>query len=307
MYKGVEIMSAAWTPKPRKFRISYALIFILPAFIFYMLFVVTPTISSVYLSLTSWDGVSPDIRFIGLDNFVELWRSERVHNALKNTLILSVALVILENAAAIVLAMLVDQVRWFRNFFRSAFYLPVLLSGVVMSFIWTVIYNYNFGVLNQLFESWGLASLKIDWLGDTRYTMIAIIFSIVWKSAGYYMIIYLAALQSVPQELIEASRIDGANRWQQFLHITFPLLAGAVTVCMTLSMINSLKVFDQIAVMTDGGPGFSTETLTYIVYKVGFGEMRQGYGTANALALFGLILVVSLIQVALLRKREVQL
>ncbi|MDF2959501.1 MAG: transporter, permease protein [Paenibacillus sp.] len=307
LYKGVNGMSTAQTVKRRKLRLSYAFIFILPAFLFYVLFVVVPTLSSVYLSMTSWDGVSPDIRYIGFDNFVELWQSDRVHNALKNTLILSVALVVLENGAAILLALLVDQVRWFRNFFRSAFYLPVLLSGVVMSFIWTVIYNYNFGVLNQLFEAWGLAFLKIDWLGDSRYTMIAIVFSITWKSAGYYMIIYLAALQSVPQELMEASRIDGANRWQQFRHITFPLLAGAVTVCTTLSMINSLKVFDQIAVMTDGGPGFATETLTYIVYKVGFGEMRQGYGTALALALFAIILIVSLIQVTLLRKREVQM
>lgn len=293
--------------RKKKRWLSYSLVFILPAFLFYTLFVVIPTLSSVYLSFTSWDGVSPNIRFIGFDNFIELFKSERVRNALKNTLILAVALVVLENLAALFLAMLVDQVRWFRNFFRSVFYLPVLLSGVVMAFIWTVIYNYNFGVLSQLLDSWGLSALKVDWLGDSKYTLFAIIFSIVWKSAGYYMIIYLAALQGVPQELIEAAKIDGANHWEQFRHITFPLLAGAVTVCMTLSLIGSLKVFDQIAVMTDGGPGFATETMTYIVYKVGFGEMRQGYGTALALVLFAIILIASLIQVKVLRKREVQM
>lgn len=294
-------------PKKKKKWVSYAFLFILPSLLLYTLFVIAPTVSSVYLSFTSWDGVSPEARYIGLANFEEIWKSERVHNALKNTIILTIALVFLENIVALILAMLVDQVRWFRNLFRSIFYFPVLLSGLVMGFVWTIILNYNFGVLNQLLERVGLGSLKADWLGDPDYAIVAIILSTVWKAAGYYMIIYLAALQGIPPELTEAASIDGANKWQQFRHITFPLLAGAVTVCMMLSMIGSLKIFDQIAVMTDGGPGFATETLTYIVYKVGFGELRQGFGTAMALVLFLLILIVSIIQIKVLRKREVQL
>lgn len=287
--------------------LTYSIVFLIPALIFYTLFVIVPTASSIYLSFTSWDGVSTDIRFIGFDNFVEMWHSERVHNALKNTLILSVVLVVLENAVALLLAMLVDQVRWFRNLFRSIFYFPTLLSGIVMGFVWTIILNYNFGVITQLLDKMHLSFLKIDWLGNPDYALIAIIFATVWKAAGYYMIIYLAGLQGIPPELTEAASIDGANRLQQFRHITFPLLAGAFTVCMMLSMIASLKIFDQIAVMTDGGPGFATETLTYIIYKVGFGELRQGFGTALSLVLFILILIVSLIQIKLLRSREVQL
>jgi multiple sugar transport system permease protein/raffinose/stachyose/melibiose transport system permease protein len=286
---------------------TYAVLFILPSFLLYLSFVIVPTFSSLYLSFTSWDGVSNDIRFIGFDNFVEIWNSERVHNALKNTLFMAVILVLLENIVALILAMLVDQVRWFRNLFRSVFYFPVLLSGIVMGFVWTIILNYNFGVINQLLDMIGLGSLKADWLGNPDFAMLSIILSTVWKSAGYYMIIYLAGLQGIPQELAEAADIDGANRWQQFLHITFPLLAGAMTVCIVLSMIGSLKIFDQIAVMTDGGPGFETETLTYIIYKVGFGELRQGFGTALAQVLFLLILIVTIIQVKFLRKREVQL
>lgn len=286
---------------------TYAVLFILPSFLLYLLFVIVPTFSSLYLSFTSWDGVSSDIRFIGFNNFVEIWNSERVHNALKNTLFMAVVLVLLENIVALALAMLVDQVRWFRNLFRSVFYFPVLLSGIVMGFVWTIILNYNFGVINQLLDMIGLSSLKADWLGNPDFAMLSIILSTVWKSAGYYMIIYLAGLQGIPQELAEAANIDGANRWQQFRHITFPLLAGAMTVCIVLSMIGSLKIFDQIAVMTDGGPGFETETLTYIIYKVGFGELRQGFGTALAQVLFLLILIVTIIQVKFLRKREVQL
>ncbi|MGO4546080.1 carbohydrate ABC transporter permease [Paenibacillus sp. 2TAB23] len=286
---------------------NYAIWFILPAFLLYTAFVIVPTLSSVYLSFTSWDGLSSHIRYIGFENFREIVSSPRVHNALKNTLIFAFSLVILENALALLLAILVDQVRWLRNFFRSIFYFPVLMSGIIMGFIWMIIMNYNFGVLNQLLDMIGLGSLKADWLGDPDFALIAIILSTVWKAAGYYMVIYLAGLQGIPQELHEAASIDGANRWQQFRSITFPLLAGAMTVCLMLSMIGSLKIFDQIAVMTDGGPGFATETLTYIIYKVGFGELRQGFGTALSMVLFLLTLVISLVQIKVLRKREVQM
>lgn len=292
--------------KPKKKWFNYAFWFILPAFILYTVFVIAPTVSSLYLSFTSWNGISDDIRYIGFSNFVEIWNSTRVHHALKNTLIFTIALVILENVLAIALAILVDKVRWFRNFFRSIFYLPVLMSGVVMGFIWVIILNYNFGVVNQLLDMLGLSSWKVDWLGDPDLALISIILSTVWKAAGYYMIIYLAGLQGIPPELTEAASIDGANGWQQFRHITFPLLASAMTVCMMLSMIGSLRIFDQIAVMTDGGPGFATETLTYIIYKVGFGELRQGFGTALAIVLFLITLILSLIQIKVLRKREVQ-
>ncbi|MCA0755137.1 sugar ABC transporter permease [Paenibacillus sp. N4] len=286
---------------------DYVFWFILPALVVYTAFVIVPTLSSVYLSFTSWDGISTKINYIGFDNFIEIVKSPRVHNALKNTLIFAIVLVLLENIVALGLAVLMDNVRWFRNFFRSIFYFPVLMSGIIMGFIWMIILNYNFGVINQLLEMTGLGFLKADWLGDPDYALISIILSTVWKAAGYYMVIYLAGLQGIPQELNEAASIDGANRWQQFRHITFPLLAGATTVCIMLSMIGSLKIFDQIAVMTDGGPGFATETLTYIIYKVGFGELRQGFGTALAIVLFLLTLLISLIQMKVLRKREVQM
>lgn len=286
---------------------SYALFFILPSFILYTLFVIVPTLGSIYYSFTSWDGISADVRFIGLANFVEIWNSPRVHNALKNTLILTISLVVLENLFAVLLAMLVDKVRWLSKIFRSIFYFPTLLSGIVMGFVWAMMLNYNFGVVNQVLDKIGLGAFAVDWLGDPRFAMLAILLSTVWKGAGYYMIIYLAGLQGIPHEMNEAASIDGANGWQQFRHITFPLLAGSVTICMVLSMISALKIFDQIAVMTDGGPGFETETLTYLIYKVGFGELRQGFGTALAMVLFFMILIITVLQVKVLQKREVEM
>ncbi|XID93259.1 carbohydrate ABC transporter permease [Paenibacillaceae bacterium WGS1546] len=299
--------AAAMIGKKKKRWQSYAIWFILPAFVLYSLFVMIPTFSSIYLSFTSWDGISDNIRYIGFDNFKEIGESPRVRNALTNTIIVAVSLVLLENVVALVLAILVDQVRWLRNLFRSIFYFPVLMSGIIMGFIWMIILNYNFGVVNQLLDALGLSVLKTDWLGNPDFALISIILSTVWKASGYYMIIYLAGLQGIPQELLEAASIDGAGKWKQFRHITFPLLAGATTVCVMLSMINSLKLFDQIAVMTNGGPGFATETLTYIIYRVAFGEGRQGFGTALAIVLFILILIISLIQIRVLRRREVEM
>lgn len=206
-----EQLQAVANPKRKRKWQSYALLFILPSFLIYTLFVIVPTAGSIYLSFTSWDGISDDIRYIGFANFTEILQSTRVHNALKNTLIMTVSLVVLENIAAILLAILVDKVRWFKNLFRSVFYFPTLLSGVVMGFVWAMILNYNFGVFNQMLEAVGLGSWMVDWLGSPKYAMLAIVLSTVWKGAGYYMIIYLAGLQGIPAELNEAASIDGAG------------------------------------------------------------------------------------------------
>ncbi len=284
-----------------------ALAFIAPALILYVLFIIVPTVSSVYYSFTSWDGISPDVKFIGLANYKEIFTSARFGNALKNTIILTVFISILENAFALALAVLVDNIRWGKNFFRSAFYIPVLISGIVSGFIWKIMYNYNFGAINSILTQIGLGDFRQDWLGNTALTLIMIGVVLVWKGAGYYMIIYLASLQSVSTDVIEAAEIDGASPWQRFRMITIPLISGAFTINFTLSLINGLKVFDQINVMTDGGPGFTSETLVYLLYKVGFTEGRQGFGTAVGIMLLFIIIILNTIQQKFLRSREVQL
>ena len=284
-----------------------AIMFIAPAFIFYTLFIIVPTVSSVYYSFTSWDGISPDVRFIGLANYKEIFTSARFGNALKNTIILTAFISILENAFALGLALMVDNVEWLKNLFRSAFYIPVLISGIVSGFIWKIMYNYNFGAINSILSGVGLDGLKQDWLGNTSLTLIMVGVVLVWKGAGYYMIIYLASLQSVSTDIIEAAEIDGAGPFQKFKSITLPLISGAFTINFTLSLINGLKVFDQISVMTDGGPGFTTETLVYLLYKVGFNEGRQGFGTAVGIVLLFIIIILNMVQQKFLKSREVQL
>ena len=285
----------------------YTFFFIAPAFILFTLFIIVPTISSVYYSFTSWDGVSPAIKFVGLANYKEIFTSARFGNALKNTMILTVFITVLENLFALGLALAVDHVRWGKNFFRSAFYVPVLISGIVSGFIWKIMYNYNFGTFNAVLKGLGLQDLRQDWLGNTAIVLFMVGIVLIWKGVGYYMIIYLASLQSVSQDLIEAAQIDGASPWQRFRAITIPMISGAFTINFTLSLINGLKVFDQINVMTDGGPGFTTETLVYLLYKVGFNEGRQGFGTAVGLMLLFIIIILNTIQQKFLRGREVQM
>jgi raffinose/stachyose/melibiose transport system permease protein len=281
--------------------------FIAPAFLFFTLFIIVPTIASVYYSFTSWDGLNPVIHFVGLANYKEIFTSARFGNALTNTMILTVFISILENALALILALLVDHVKWGKNFFRSAFYVPVLISGIVSGFIWKIMYNYNFGSINSILTSIGLGEYRQDWLGNPKLALIMVGVVLIWKGAGYYMIIYLASLQSVPTDVVEAAAIDGASPWQRFKAITLPLISGAFTINFTLSLINGLKVFDQISVMTDGGPGFTTETIVYLLYKVGFNEGRQGFGTAVGIVLLFIILILNAIQQSVLKRREVQL
>lgn len=287
----------------------HTMVFILPALLLYSGFVLFPAISSIYYSFTSWNGVETTMNFIGLSNYKELLDPGNIRfwGAILRTFIVAVVVAIGNNVIALALALLVDKVRIFKSFFRSAFYIPVLISGIVAGFIWKIMYNSNFGVFNHILSALGLDQFTNDWLGNPKTAMVSLIITILWQGAGYYMIIYLAGLQSIPEELTEAAKIDGANGWQQFWKVTFPLLAGSITINMTLALINGMKVFDQINVMTSGGPGFSTETMTYYIYKVAFGEMRQGLGTAASIILFILIMVFNQVQSRILRSREVEM
>ncbi len=285
------------------YKVTYLLL--IPAFLLFVGFIILPSIGSIYFALTSWDGISPVKQFIGLRNFFDLFQDKRFYNSVRITFILTLGITLIENSIALLLALLVDRIKWFKGFLRSMFYIPVLLSGIITGFIWMVMMNYSFGVINQVLSIFHIN--KVNWIGDPNLALLSIMITLIWKSSGFYMVIYLAGLQGIPLELIEASRIDGANSLQQFRHITFPMLAGTVTINMTLSLINGLKVFDQVAVMTDGGPGFATETVVYQIYKVAFADGKHGYGTSIAIVLFIVILILAGIQVTLLRKREVQL
>jgi len=274
----------------------------LPSIVLFSGLVILPAFLSIYFSLTNWDGLSPVMKFVGLQNYKDMMRDERFINAFKNTIVLAISLTILENIVALALAMLVNKVIKAKTFFRSIFYIPNLLSGIVTGYIWVALMNYSFGVINLFLNKLGIES--IDWLGNSSLALWSIVFVMVWKGAGYYMVIYIAGLNAIPSDILEAADIDGASAFKKFVRITIPMLAGTFTINLTLALINGLKVFDQIVAMTSGGPGFATETLTYQIYTVAFSEGRQGYGTAVAMVLFLLTMVFSIINTKITRSFE---
>jgi len=276
----------------------------LPSIILFSSLVILPAIMSIYFSLTSWDGLSPVMNFIGIQNYVDMAHDTRFWNAFKNSIELAALLTIFQNIVALALALMIDKVIKGKTVLRSVFYLPNLISGIVSGYIWVALTNYSFGVINMVLNHMGIES--VDWLGNPKIALFSIVFVMVWKGAGYFMVIYLAGLNSIPRDILDAADIDGASPIQRFLKVTVPMLVGTFTINLTLALIFGLKVFDTIVSMTSGGPGFATETLTYQIYTVAFSEGRQGYGTAIAMVLFLLTLVLSFVQTKITRKFEVE-
>jgi raffinose/stachyose/melibiose transport system permease protein len=281
-------------------------LFILPALLIFGVFIVIPMMSSMYYSLTDWNGLDPKITFIGMNNYRKLIDDAEVWIALKNTVVFAVLVTIFQNVLSLLLALLVDGSRWYYRYLRVVYLIPALLSALAIGYIWSYLYNPVFGIINTVLENIGLGALAQDWLGDPKWSMYSVVFTNVWQWAGITMIIYMAGLQAISADLYEAADIDGANKWQTFTRITFPLIAPAFTINIMISIIGSFKVFDIIYVMTKGGPGTTTESLAILLYKKAFNFNEMGYGTAIAVVMFLIILVISIFQLSILRRREVE-
>jgi raffinose/stachyose/melibiose transport system permease protein len=271
----------------------------------YAVVVLYPSGAGVVYAFTDWTGIG-DFSFVGFENFTKLWSDEATRGSLVNTLLLTVAIVLVQNGIGLLLALGVHARIKSRSLLRVIFFAPAVVSPVMVAFLWKYVYNPkpNEG-LNGLLAAVGLGSWRQDWLGDPDLALWSVAFMVVWQFAGYSMVIFLAGLESVPDNLIEAAMIDGAGRWQRFRHVTWPLLAPAVTVNVMLSTIGGLKLFDQVYAATNGGPGYASETLSTVLYKQAFVFGNYGYSTAIALVLALFVAAVSLVQVHLLRGREV--
>ncbi len=268
--------------------------FILPNFIGFAIFTLIPVIFAFVLSFLNWDGSNP-ISFAGLDNFKRLFTDSTFKIALKNTIIYSVATVPLTLVASLGIAVLLNQKIFGRNFFRTVFFFPYVASLVAVAVVWNMIFNPSMGVVNSFLMSIGITDPP-GWTSSTTWAMPVVIFVSIWKNMGYYMVIYLAALQGIPKDLYEAASIDGANGWQKFRKITLPMLTPTTFFVSIMLTISCFKVFDLVYMMTQGGPGRSTTVLVSHIYNIAFKEFSYGYSSAISMVLFLIVLIVTIIQ-----------
>lgn len=279
-------------------------LFVGPVLLAFILIVLIPFFTGIYYAFTDWNGVTGSVKWVGLDNFKYLFTEDKQfqQSFILTTKYTGVA-IILTNLIGFGLALLVAQKLKTKNVLRTVFFMPNLIGGLILGFIWQFIFVKGFVSIGQLT---GIPLFELAWLGDANTAFWGIVIVSVWQGAGYIMIIYIAALQNVPQELIEAARIDGANRFQVLRHITMPLVAPAVTICLFLTTASSFKVFDANLSLTNGGPFKSTEMLALNIYTEAFVNNRYGIGEAKALIFFIVVAAITVLQVTISKKKEVE-
>jgi multiple sugar transport system permease protein len=281
-----------------------AWLFLAPSLVVLAVFMVYPMIQAAYLSMTDYNLIRA-AEWVGLDNYVELFGDAAFWNAFWNTVLYAVVVTPVTVVLALALAVFLDRQFIGRAFVRTAIFLPFIVSLGIIAIAWSFLMDPNIGLLTYWLSQAGVVSSQ-GILSDPTWAMPAVMFVGVWKNVGFYMVIYLAGLQSIPRELREAARLDGADAWQRFRHVTLPLLSNQTMLVSVMALIATLQAFDQIYVMTHGGPFFKTETLVMLIYREGFQELRFGYGAAISWVLLLFVLVLSLIQYGFFQRRQVR-
>jgi len=263
-----------------------------------------PFAMTIRYSLTQWNGISKNPKFIGLDNFKQIFSGDaNFLNASWFTIKYAVLYIVIINVLAILLALVLDMKLKTSTWLRAAFFIPYILSLVIVGFIWKFIFMQGF---ESLGESTGWGIFNLSWLGKPGLAFISVLFVSIWQSIGFYMVIYIAGLQSIPDDLKEAATVDGAGPIRRFFNITLPLLAPSITISVFMALTNSIKVFDVILSLTGGGPGGTTYSVAYDIYRDTFQNNLYGYGTAKALILFVAVLIITIIQLTIFKRREVE-
>jgi ABC-type sugar transport systems, permease components len=276
--------------------------FTLPCLLMVALTIYLPFVMSGYYSLTQWNGIDREPVFIGLANFQRLLHEDGAFaQALlftgKYTLLSMVALNVLALALAVVLVKDLKS----RNVLRSLFFVPYILSMTIVGFIWQFIFSKGF---TSFYEITHLQFLNLSWLGDPKLAFYSVTLVGIWQAVGFYVVLYIAGLQSIPTDVMEAAVVDGANGRTKFFRVTLPMLSASITTCVLLSMINSLKVFDTILALTKGGPAGSTYSATLEIYREAFQNNNYGLGAAKSLVFFLIVLALTLVVLRLFRQRE---
>ncbi len=269
-------------------------LFVLPALIPLIVFWIYPILKSVYISFTNWDYMTPDYDFVFFKNYIKLFKDTRFYDALWNTLVFTLGTLIPTIAGGLLLALLLQKNFRGNGLFKFILFSPWITPTVAISIVWTWIYEPDVGIANAVLNFLNLPSLK--WIQSSDTAMLAVIIVTVWKSLGYGMIFYTSALEKVPTELYEANALDKANAWQRFRDVTLPCISPTTFFLVIITMVNSLQAYDQIQILTQGGPSGSTRTLLYMYYQLGFQEFDMGQATSLAVVLIFITVLLSLVQ-----------
>ena len=280
------------------------LILVAPGYLIYIVFMIIPLGMTLFYSFTNWDGISKNYKMIGFKNFVRLFSDADFYSALKVTLIITVITVLIYNILGVLLAVALNRRNRICAFTKSAVFVPTVLSSVVVAFIWSYIMQTDGGIINTILGVFGIA--PIDFYATPFRTIVMISVIIAWNGLGLFLVIYVATLNTIPEEVLEAAEVDGASGIQRFFRITLPLMMPGITINSILSMAGGLKQYDHVKVITGGGPGGATQTITLLSVEKAFEYNRRGYSSAIILVLFVMIVIVSAIQISITKKREVK-
>lgn len=282
------------------------LFFLAPGILVYSIFFIYPTLSAFFYSFTNWDGISPDFDFVGVTNYINLATNDSIFaKALGNNVKFMLFVVVFQTLFSLVFALFLIKNTRTNVFFRALFFFPTILSSVSVAFIWSFIYDPNLGLLKTILTGLQLDFLAQNWLGNEKIAIFSIAVVQVWFHTGQMIIIFVAGLQSIPADLYEVAKIEGASRWQTFKKVTWPLVAPAATIVVAYTTIQSFKAFDLIFAMTRGGPNYSTEIIATLIYTTAFRSFKFGYASAESVIFMAVIALITFVQFKALRANRV--
>lgn len=281
-------------------------VFAAPALVLFLVLWVYPVLQLFYYSVTNFNGINYNFSFVGLANYIKIFDNGTLVNAVGNTLLYAVVTVVLSNIIGLSVAMALNTRIRFKGLFRTCAYFPALFSAIVVGFIWTYVYMPSSGMISSLITLVGGNGAAFNPLGNFRVALFAIAIVEVWKGFGTTMIIYLAGLQTVDESLLEAGRIDGCTEWQLIKSVKLPLIYSTITINVILNVIAGLKAFDYSFIMTNGGPGKSTKTLMFQIYEIAFTDQKMGRASAFSVVAFFVIIVITVLMLLFMNKREVE-
>ena len=281
-------------------------LFFLPGLLLYAVFFVYPTVSALFYSFTDWDGLSSSFQFVGIDNYERAFTGDTIfRKTIGNNLKFMLVVVVFQTLVALAFALIVLKNNKTTIFLRALYFFPTILSSVSVAFIWSFIYDPSLGILNQTLELVGLGFLAQNWLGNADIAIYSLAITQIWFHAGQMLIIFVAGLQAIPEELYEVAKIEGATKWQTFRKVTWPLLAPSATIVVAYTTIQSFKAFDLVFAMTGGGPNNSTEIVATYIFDIAFRSYQFGYASAISVIFMIIIAIITFLQFKALRSDRI--